>query len=112
MTLSTLPNRIPAHRLSVVVPMYNEVELAADLIDAVQAALSDYPWPWELVIIDDGSTDGTWFRLSQHAAEVGPHIRALRLQRNFRQTAAMQAGIDCARGDVIVTMSPKPQNPS
>jgi hypothetical protein len=47
MTLSTIPNRIPAHRLSVVVPMYNEVELAADLIDAVQAALSDYPWPWE-----------------------------------------------------------------
>ena len=50
-------HRIPAHRLSVVVPMYNEVELAADLIDAVQAALADYPWPWELVIVDDGSTD-------------------------------------------------------
>lgn len=103
-------HRIPAHRLSVVVPMYNEVELAADLIDAVQAALKDYPWPWELVIVDDGSTDGTWFRLSQHATEVGPHIRALRLQRNFRQTAAMQAGIDCARGDVIVTMDGDLQN--
>lgn len=102
--------RLPSHRLSVVVPMYNEVELASDLVDAVQAALAEYPWPWELVVVDDGSTDGTWFRLSQRAAEVGPHIRALRLHRNFKQTAAMQAGIDCARGDVIVTMDGDLQN--
>ena len=100
----------PPHRLSVVVPMFNEEELAHDLIDAVQAALMSYPHPWELLVVDDGSTDETWKRLRQRAQQVGPHIRIIRLLRNFRQTAAMQAGIDMARGDVIVTMDGDLQN--
>ncbi|WP_295531980.1 glycosyltransferase family 2 protein [uncultured Pseudacidovorax sp.] len=101
---------LPAHRLSVVVPMYNEVENAAALIDAVQAALADYPAPWELIVIDDGSQDGTGPALERRAAELGAHVRVLRLARNFRQTAAMQAGIDAARGDVIVTLDGDLQN--
>lgn len=101
---------LPPHRLSVVVPMYNEIDNAAPLIDAVQAALADYPQPWELIVVDDGSTDGTGPALQRHAARVGPHVRVLRLLRNFRQTAAMQAGIDAARGDVIVTMDGDLQN--
>ncbi|MFO1341193.1 MAG: glycosyltransferase family 2 protein [Burkholderiaceae bacterium] len=102
--------RLPAHRLSVVVPMYNEIDNARPLIDAVQAALAAYPQPWELIVVDDGSRDGTGRALQEHAATVGPHIRVLRLLRNFRQTAAMQAGIDAARGDVIVTMDGDLQN--
>ena len=101
---------VPFHRLSVVVPMYNEIENAAPLIDEVQAALADYPFPWELLVVDDGSRDGTGAALEQHGAGVGPHIRVIRLWRNFRQTAAMQAGIDAARGDVIVTMDGDLQN--
>lgn len=101
---------LPAHRLSVVVPMYNEEELAHDLINAVQAALASYPQPWELIVVDDGSRDRTWQLLRERAREVGPHIRIVRLLRNFRQTAAMQAGIDAARGDVIVTMDGDLQN--
>jgi glycosyltransferase involved in cell wall biosynthesis len=100
----------PPHRLSVVVPMFNEEELAHDLIDAVQATLIHYPHPWELLVVDDGSTDETWKRLRQRAQQVGPHIRIIRLLRNFRQTAAMQAGIDMARGNVIVTMDGDLQN--
>ncbi|MEO7115046.1 MAG: glycosyltransferase family 2 protein, partial [Caldimonas sp.] len=100
----------PTHRLSVVVPMYNEIENAAPLIDAVQAALASYPSPWELIVVDDGSRDGTGDALVRHAATVGPHIHVVRLARNFRQTAAMQAGIDAARGDVIVTMDGDLQN--
>jgi len=76
----------------------------------VQAALAAYPQPWELIVVDDGSRDGTGRALQEHAAIVGPHIRVLRLLRNFRQTAAMQAGIDAARGDVIVTMDGDLQN--
>ncbi len=102
--------RLPAHRLSVVVPMYNEIDNARPLIDAVQSALAAYPHPWELIVVDDGSRDGTGRALQEHAATVGPHIRVLRLLRNFRQTAAMQAGIDAARGDVIVTMDGDLQN--
>ena len=103
---STTPN----HRLSVVVPMYNERESAQPLIDAVQAALADYPHAWELIVVDDGSSDGTPRILRSHAAQVGAHIRVLELRRNFKQTAAMQAGIDAARGDVIVTMDGDLQN--
>jgi glycosyltransferase involved in cell wall biosynthesis len=101
---------VPAHHLSVVVPMYNELDNAAPLIDAVQSALAAYPHPWELIVVDDGSRDGTGAALQRHAARVGPHVRVLRLLRNFRQTAAMQAGIDAARGDVIVTMDGDLQN--
>lgn len=90
--------------------MYNEVENAAPMINAVQAALADYPFPWELIVVDDGSTDGTGRALAAHARVVGPHVRVLQLARNFKQTAAMQAGIDAARGEVIVTMDGDLQN--
>jgi glycosyltransferase involved in cell wall biosynthesis len=100
----------PPHLLSVVVPMYNEIDNAQPLIDAVQAALAPWPHRWELVVVDDGSTDGTGSRLEERARQVGAHIRVIRLTRNFRQTAAMQAGIDAARGDVIVTMDGDLQN--
>ncbi|MCA6216089.1 glycosyltransferase family 2 protein [Ideonella sp. B7] len=104
------PVQAPPHRLSVVVPMYNEIDNVKPMIDAVQAALQDYPHPWELVIVDDGSRDGTGLALQRHAKTVGPHVRVVRLLRNFRQTAAMQAGIDAARGDVIVTLDGDLQN--
>lgn len=100
----------PPHRLSVVVPMYNERDNAGPLVDDVQQALASYPWPWELIVVDDGSTDGTGAALQRLAEQVGPHLRVVRLTRNFRQTAAMQAGIDAARGDVIVTMDGDLQN--
>ena len=109
---STGLGRAPAlpHRLSVVVPMFDEVENAAPLLDAVQEGLKDYPFPWELVVVDDGSRDGTGDALVRRAAELGPHMRVVRLRRNFGQSAAMQAGIDAARGDVIVTLDGDLQN--
>jgi glycosyltransferase involved in cell wall biosynthesis len=100
----------PPHRLSVVVPMYDEVENVEPMLEAIHAALGDYPWPWELVVVDDGSRDGTFAALQRQAARLGPHVRPVRLLRNFRQTAAMQAGIDASRGDVIVTMDGDLQN--
>lgn len=98
------------HRLSIVVPMYDEVENVEPMLAAVHAALEGYPSPWELVVVDDGSRDGTGRALERGAARLGPHVRVVRLLRNFRQTAAMQAGIDAARGDVIVTMDGDLQN--
>jgi len=98
------------HTVSVVVPMYNEADNGVALIDAVQAALHDAPFGWELIVVDDGSRDGTPLALRQRAREVGAHIRIIGLRRNFKQTAAMQAGIDAALGDVIVTMDGDLQN--
>lgn len=101
---------LPPHRLSIVVPMYDEVENVEPMLEAIHAALAGYPRPWELVVVDDGSRDGTANALRRHAARLGPHVRVVRLLRNYRQTAAMQAGIDAARGDVIVTMDGDLQN--
>lgn len=97
-------------KISIVVPMYNEHELASDLIYSVQDSLAAYAHNWELIIVDDGSDDGTWDNLVTASREVGRHVRLIRLLRNFKQTAAMQAGIDAARGDVIVTMDGDLQN--
>lgn len=102
--------QVPAHRLSVVVPMYNEIANARPMLEAVQDALASYPFPWELVVVDDGSRDGTGAALVREGARIGPHVHVLLLARNFRQTAAMQAGIDAARGDVIVTLDGDLQN--
>ena len=99
-----------AHRLSVVVPMFDEVGNALAMVDAVEEALAAYPWPWELIVVDDGSTDGTGQVLARRAREGGPHVRVLHLARNFRQTAALQAGIDAARGDIIATLDGDLQN--
>ncbi len=100
----------PPHRLSVVVPMYNEADNVEPLVKRVHEALSDYPHPWELVLVDDGSADGTPAELARAARHYGPHVRVISLMRNFKQTAAMQAGVDAARGDVIVTMDGDLQN--
>lgn len=98
------------HRLSLVVPMYNEEESVAPLLAAVHEALASYPHPWELILVNDGSADTTLMRLKEGARQYGPHVRPVDLQRNFGQTAAMQAGIDAARGDVIVTLDGDLQN--
>ena len=93
-----------------VVPLYNEVDNVEDLHRQLAAALEPTGRTFELVLVDDGSTDGTPRALRQRAAELGDHIHVVELRRNFRQTAAMQAGIDTARGDVIVTMDGDLQN--
>jgi glycosyltransferase involved in cell wall biosynthesis len=104
------PEELPPHRLSVVVPMYDELDNVEPLLEAVGAALASYPHPWELVVVDDGSRDGTGAALRRHGARLGEHVRVVRLLRNFGQSAAMQAGIDAARGDVVVTMDGDLQN--
>lgn len=90
--------------------MYNEEESAGLQLEAIQKALAHYPMPWEAIIVDDGSSDHTAQQLREKAKSLGPHFRILELRRNFKQTAAMQAGIDSARGDVIVTMDGDLQN--
>ncbi len=99
-----------SHQISIVVPMYNEIDNVKPLLDAVQSALSDYEYPWELIVVDDGSTDGTARALVNYAKLIGDHVLIISLSRNFQQTAAMQAGIDAARGDIIVTMDGDLQN--
>lgn len=101
---------MPEHSLSVVIPMYNEAENVEPMITRVHEGLAGYPHPWELILVDDGSSDATPHELRRVGTKFGPHVRTVELMRNFRQTAAMQAGIDAARGDVIVTLDGDLQN--
>jgi glycosyltransferase involved in cell wall biosynthesis len=103
-------NTAVSHRLSIVIPLYNEIENITPLLDSVHNALATYSFPWELILVDDGSRDGTDHVLLTQAGQYGEHVRILLLQRNFGQTAAMQAGLDAARGDIIVTLDGDLQN--
>jgi glycosyltransferase involved in cell wall biosynthesis len=96
--------------LSVAIPMYNEIENVEPMLERVHQGLADYRGDWELICVDDGSRDGTGERLAQAAKRYGPHVRAIRLRRNFGQTAAMQAGFEAARGELIATLDGDLQN--
>ena len=96
--------------LSVVIPLYQEVDNVVPLLTRVHAGLAGYGGPWELICVDDGSRDGTAARLREAATGYGPHVRVIRLGRNFGQTAAMQAGFDAARGDLIASLDGDLQN--
>lgn len=99
-----------SHRISIVVPLYNEEENILPLIEQVHAALQHAGWPWQLILVDDGSSDRTAERLKQVVFRYPEQVCAIVLQRNFGQTAAMQAGIDAATGTIIVTMDGDLQN--
>ena len=99
-----------SNTLSVVVPVYNEEDNILPLVSAVHNALIDERRQWELLIVDDGSSDDTWDRLEQARSEFGDHVRIFELNKNFGQTAAMQAGLDKSRGELVVTMDGDLQN--
>ena len=95
--------------LSVVVPLYNEEGSLPHLIEQVLAALRPLPLRFEVVLVDDGSRDGTPALLRDLAGRV-PELVAVLLRRNYGQTAAMAAGFDASRGAVIVTLDGDLQN--
>jgi glycosyltransferase involved in cell wall biosynthesis len=95
--------------VSVVVPLYNEAENVADLYDQLSASLASLGGPYEILLVDDGSSDGTLERILALEGR-DSRVRVLRLRRNFGQTAAFSAGFDHARGDVIVTSDGDLQN--
>lgn len=98
-----------APAVSVVIPVYNEEESVDLLCDKLNAALSQLGRSYEIILVDDGSTDRTWDLLVANTRRI-PHLRAIRFRRNFGQTAAMSAGFHAARGDVIVTLDADLQN--
>ena len=95
--------------LSVVIPLYNEEPNVVELHRQLTAALGAWGRSYELVLIDDGSTDGTFAALK--ALQAGdPHVRVIVFRRNFGQTAAFAAGFAHARGRVIATSDGDLQN--
>ncbi len=97
-------------RLSVVIPVYNEEESLELLRDALYNALRGLPYDWEVILVDDGSSDGSADILRQFVGDDPQHFVAVIFRRNFGQTAAIAAGIDHTRGEVIVLMDADLQN--
>ena len=95
--------------LSVVVPLYDEVGCVESLVTQVGRVLDGIGRPAELIVVDDGSTDGSFAAL-RAAREREPRLRVVRLARNFGQTAALAAGLAAARGDVVATLDADLQN--
>jgi glycosyltransferase involved in cell wall biosynthesis len=95
--------------LSMVIPIKDEKDNLAALHERVTSAVSGLGLDYEIVLVDDGSVDGS-FTVMQMLAARDPHLKAVRLRRNYGQSAAMQAGIDFSTGDVLVTLDGDLQN--
>jgi glycosyltransferase involved in cell wall biosynthesis len=95
--------------LSIIVPVYNEEENILLLYDKVLDVIPILDCPFELIFINDGSTDGTKRALDE-LAEKDRRVKVVHFRRNFGQTAAMMAGIDFSSGDVLVPMDGDLQN--
>ena len=96
-------------RLSIVVPFYNEQQSITPLHAAIVAAVTPLGVPFEMVFVDDGSKDRT-FEVGVELARTDSRVRIVKFRRNYGQTAAMAAGIEHARGEIIVTMDGDLQN--
>ena len=101
--------RPPAPDVSIVVPIYNEVENLPDLVARIGTAMAGQPLTWELLAVDDGSTDGSRGKLRELAAAT-PWLRPVLLARNYGQSSALQAGFDRVRGRYVVTLDADLQN--
>ena len=95
--------------ISVTVPIFNEEENIPLLYEQVREALSNLDRRWELVLVNDGSTDGSRAALDQLAAN-DKRVKVIHFRRNFGQTAAMMAGFDFAEGEIIIPMDGDLQN--
>jgi glycosyltransferase involved in cell wall biosynthesis len=95
--------------LSLVIPVYNEEDNIETLFKKVEDALNPLGYPWELILVDDGSKDSSFEHLSQ-LAEKHKHVKVIKFVRNFGQTAALAAGIDYSKGDIIIPMDADLQN--
>ena len=97
-------------KLSIIVPVYNEVESLQLLYGAIEKSVSGLDADWELILVDDGSKDGSLEKIREIVKANPSKASAVVLRRNFGQTAAIAAGIDHASGDVIVLLDADLQN--
>jgi undecaprenyl-phosphate 4-deoxy-4-formamido-L-arabinose transferase len=100
-----------APEISVVIPVFNEEENLRELGERLIRTLTAMGRPYEIIFVDDGSTDGSWQLLTDLNGQYPQNIRALQFHRNFGQHQAIFAGFQAARGQVMVTLDADLQNP-
>lgn len=94
---------IDAPSVSVVSPVYGCSGCLEELVERISMSLEKMPRTFEILLVDDGSPDDAWARISE-ISRLRPAVRGLRLSRNFGQHAAISAGLHHARGDVVIVM--------
>jgi glycosyltransferase involved in cell wall biosynthesis len=98
------------HNLSLIIPVYNEAQNVPILFESIQEALKPVKSMWEVIFVEDGSSDNS-FDVLKSLVETDPeHVRVVAFRRNFGQTAAITAGIDHAQGEIIVLLDADLQN--
>lgn len=89
--------------LSIVIPLLNEEESLPELCDWIERIVTQYNYSYEVILVDDGSTDNSWQTIEQ-IAQKNHHIKGIRFQRNYGKSAALNEGFKAAQGDVLITM--------
>jgi glycosyltransferase involved in cell wall biosynthesis len=102
-------NENPISALSVIVPVFNEAESLPKLLEALTAVLTGLPYPYEIILVNDGSTDSSLSVMRSFGA-THPGVKVVDFRRNYGQTAALMAGIDHATNDVVVMIDADLQN--
>ena len=90
--------------ISIVVPLYNEEESLPELYDWIRRVMADNRFSYEVIFVDDGSTDSSWKVIERLAADDPLHIRAASFRRNYGKSPALNTGFAMARGNVVITM--------
>jgi len=96
--------------LSLVIPVHNEQENLPFLFEAIYQTMNPIQHLWEVVLVDDGSYDNSLSVLKEYAEKDPEHVRVISFRRNFGQTAAIAAGIDYSKGEIIVLLDADMQN--
>ena len=98
-------------RVSVIIPVYNEEESLPELLRRVTESCEQLSQDYEVILIDDGSRDRSATIISEAAAREGSKLVAVLLNRNYGQHAAIMAGFETAKGDLVITLDADLQNP-
>lgn len=109
-----IPHLSPRNRspqsLSIVAPCYNEEEVAQVLVSRLTDVLKNFSFPYEIILVDDGSKDKTWPILEELAAK-DTHLKVIKLSRNFGHQMALTCGLDQAKGEAILIIDADLQDP-
>ena len=89
--------------ISLVIPLLNEVESLDELNDWIHKVMTDHSFSYELIMIDDGSNDGSWQKILE-LKERNSSVKGVKFRRNYGKSPALQVGFQMAKGDVVVTM--------
>lgn len=89
--------------ISVVVPLYNELESLPELTSWISKVMKDNNFTYEIILVDDGSTDGSWDMIVR-LQENNPFIKGIKFRRNYGKSAALNVGFEAAKGHVVITM--------